>query len=130
MSAAARWGGWIVTGVISLAMVGSGVMYLVGPPRVVDVFHHLGYPDYFRTLLGTAKILGVAVILGARRIPRLREWAYAGFTFDLVAATLSHAIRGEPAAAVEPLFALALLMSSYFLWHRPMQRKTATAATA
>jgi hypothetical protein len=115
---AARWAGRIATGLVSVAMLGSGVMYVVGPPPVVGVFHHLGYPDYFRTLLGVAKILGTVAILGARRMPALREWAYAGFTFDLAAAALSHAISREPAAAVEPMIALGLLMSSYVLWHR------------
>jgi DNA-directed RNA polymerase specialized sigma24 family protein len=51
--------------------------------------------------------------------PFLTRWAYAGFTFDFLAASLSHALRGDGAAAVSPLVALGLLATSYVLWHRP-----------
>jgi len=38
----------------------------------------LGYPDYFLTMLGVAKLLSVVALLAP--VPRwLREWAYAGF---------------------------------------------------
>jgi hypothetical protein len=100
-------------------MVGSGTLYLIGPPQVAEVFRHLGYPDYFRNILGVAKILGVATLLFGRRWPTLREWAYAGFAFDFFAASLSHAISGDGAAAIPPLVALALLTGSYLLWYLP-----------
>src|SRR3712207_4585913 len=70
---------WTLTGLFGLMMLASGVMYLSGNPQPVEGFRHLGYPDYFRTLLGIAKILG-AVALLVPVVPRtLREWAYAGF---------------------------------------------------
>lgn len=120
-------GAWLTTGLFALVMTVSGVLYLAGPRAVVDGVHHLGYPDYFRTLLGIAKLLGVAAILGARSRRTLREWAYAGFTFDLVAAFFSHAIRGDGRASVFPLVLLAVLASSYLLWHRRRGRSEATA---
>jgi len=49
----------------------------------------------------------------------LREWAYAGFTFDLVGAIASHTLSGEPIAQAAPaLFALALLVVSCSLRRR------------
>jgi hypothetical protein len=122
-SALARASGWAITGFFSLAMLGSGTLYLIGPPQVAEVFRHLGYPDYFRSILGVAKILGVATILFGRHWPTLREWAYAGFTFDFFAASLSHAIRGDGAAAIMPLVALALLTGSYLLWYLPRREE-------
>jgi hypothetical protein len=112
-------GAWITTGLFALVMTLSGALYLVGPQPVVEGFRHLGYPDYFRTLLGIAKLLGVAAILGAGPRRTLREWAYAGFAFDLIAAALSHAMRGDGRAAAFPLIVLGLLAGSYVLWHRP-----------
>jgi hypothetical protein len=100
-------------------MTFSGALYLVGPHPVVEGFHHLGYPDYFRALLGIAKLLGVAAILGAGARRTLREWAYAGFTFDLLAASVSHALSGDGQAALVPLALVGLLAASYVLWHRP-----------
>ncbi len=110
-----RLGAWVATGLLLLAMTFSGVLYVIGPPPVIGEFRHLGYPDYFRTLLGVAKLLGVAALLMPR--PRLlREWAYAGFAFDLIAASLSHVLSGDPfAAAAPPLGVLAVLVCSYVL---------------
>jgi hypothetical protein len=126
----ARWSGRAATGLFVLAMTGSGLMYLLGPPNVTAVFHHLGYPLYFSKLLGVAKLLGILGILGGGRYPPLREWAYAGFTFDLLAAALSHAIVGDGFAAAAPLVALALLAASYFLWRAPRTGESpATKAT-
>lgn len=122
-SSAAVWGARITTGIFSLVMTFSAAMYLVGPPPIVAVFHHLGYPDYFRVALAVAKLLGIATILVGGRAPRLREWAYAGFTFDLIAAAVSHAAIGEAGPAFAPLIALSLMLCSYFLWHRPRTRE-------
>jgi hypothetical protein len=56
--------------------------------------HHQGlallaYPPYMLAVLGTAKILG-AIALVVPKFPRLKEWAYAGFVFDLIGAIWSH----------------------------------------
>ena len=47
----------------------------------LEVFHRLGYPDYFAPMLGTAQLLGVVAILAPVPV-MLREWAYAGLAFD------------------------------------------------
>jgi hypothetical protein len=110
---------WVVTGLFCLMMTASGVMYLLGAKEVVEAFSHLGYPDYFRTLLGIAKLSG-AVALLAPMVPRtLREWAYAGFVINLVAASVSHAASGDPVGqAISPLVILGFLLTSHQLWHR------------
>ena len=45
-------------------------------------FAGLGYPAYIGPIVGTWKILATIAIL-APRLPRLKEWAYAGVFFDL-----------------------------------------------
>jgi hypothetical protein len=95
-------------------MFASGVLYLVAPRPLMAALQQLGYPAYFLKLLGIAKLLGVAGILAPGR-PRLREWAYAGFTFDLVFAIASHAVRSGAADALPPLVVLGLLAASYVL---------------
>lgn len=113
-----RVAGWITTGLFAAMMMVSGVSFLVGPAQVVETFGHLGYPLYFARLLGLAKLLGVVVLL-APRVGILREWAYAGFTFVLVAALLSHGLSGDGAGRAAPAaFTLGLLLTSYFLRRR------------
>jgi hypothetical protein len=110
---------WISTGLFAAMFALSGALFIAGPPDVVANFHHLGYPDYFRQLLGVTKLLGVAALLLPLPTPTLREWAYAGFTFTCLAAALSHAMSGDAFGKVAPsLFALAILMTSYFLRRR------------
>jgi hypothetical protein len=116
---ARKVGIWLSTGVLAAMFAFSGALFLAGPPDVVAGFRHLGYPDYFRPLLGLAKLLGVAALLLPPPSPVLREWAYAGFTFTCLAAAYSHAMSGDAFGKVVPsIFALALVMTSYLLRRR------------
>lgn len=109
---------WAVTALVALMMVGSGAAYLVGAPQMVEGFRHLGYPDYFRVVLGVAKVAGAGVLLVPFVPATLREWTYAGFAITLGSAAISHAAVGDPASRLAgPLVALALLLVSYGL-HR------------
>ena len=50
----------------------------------------LGYPDYFAYALAIAKVLGVIAIVYPKTPTMLKEWAYAGLSFTLIFAFLSH----------------------------------------
>lgn len=119
-------GYWIPTVLFSLAMTGSGLGALTRQPPLVEAYTHLGYPLYFMTLLGVSKLLGVATLL-APGVPRLKEWAYAGFTINMLSAAVSHVAKGDPASnAAGPLVFLGLLLAS---WHlRPEGRRLAGPA--
>ena len=80
---------------------------------------HLGYPPYFAFILGTGKLLGaLAIVLPTPRW--IKEWAYAGFFFNLTAAAFSRAAVGDGAAdIIAPLVFLALVMVSRAL--RPVE---------
>jgi len=78
----------------------------------------LGYPLYFMKLLGAAKLLGiVAIVTGLS--PTLKEWAYAGFTFEVCGAIASHVSVADPTwKALVPLAFLAVQLTSYWIWRR------------
>lgn len=83
----------------------------------------LGYPTYFGTMLAIFKVSGAIVIMFSRFPRRLKEWAYAGFTFDFLAAAISNgAVFGIGAEVVSPLIALLILAVSYVYYHK-LQRK-------
>lgn len=109
---------WIPTVQIALVMAVGGVSDALRTESGLQVFRHLGYPDYFSTILGVAQVLGVVALLAP--VPRtLREWAYAGFTIDVGAAIISILAVGDPLSHVAiPLYALAMLQLSYFAWRR------------
>ncbi len=104
---------WIATGLISAGMLMSAFMYLTKNPELMKSFQSAGYPDYFVLILGTAKLLG-AIVLLAPVWSRLKEWAYAGFTFTFIGAVWTHLATGTPWIA--PFIALLILSVSY--WFR------------
>ncbi|GAA4728408.1 hypothetical protein GCM10023229_01740 [Flavisolibacter ginsenosidimutans] len=61
---------------------------LVNEDSVKLIHGILGYPVYFIPFTGWAKLIGALVLLlpGSGRI---KEWAYAGLFFDLIAAVYS-----------------------------------------
>lgn len=80
---------------------------------------HLGYPEYFGNALVVFKILGVIILIVPKAPKRLKEWAYAGFTFDFLFASISHfAVDGLYFETFFPLIVLAVLMVSYIFYHK------------
>jgi len=113
-------GYWVTTGLFAAAFLASGATEIAAAPAMVLVMRALGYPLYFLTILGIWKVLGAAALL-APRLPRLKEWAYAGIFFDLTGAAISHACSGDPAGkVVTPLVFLLLAGASWAL--RPPAR--------
>lgn len=90
---------------------------------------HLGYPDYFGSLLVICKVIGATMLVIPAIPPRLKEWAYAGLTFDFAFAFASNwAVDGLHAATFFPLVVLAILAVSYFSYHKLLKRKILTTA--
>ena len=112
---------WVSTGctvLVVLAFAASGIAYLARPEPITAGMKHLGYPDYFPVMLGIAKLLAAAAI-ASPRARRLKEWAYAGLTFDLIAAAIAHALAGDgPGKVIAPLALLAVLAVSYLDFYR------------
>lgn len=80
---------------------------------------HLGYPEYFGSALVLFKILGVIALIIPKIPRRLKEWAYAGFVFDFIFASISHtAVEGFGFGTVFPLIILAVLMVSYVYYYK------------
>ncbi len=110
---------WLSTLLFLLPTAGGGVPELLwqGPSSTAAIMTHLGYPLYVMRILGFAKILGALAIV-TNRNPRLKEWAYAGFTFDFLGAAASHAFVGDKVQPFIPLAFLAALSVSYVSWRR------------
>ena len=108
---------WTVTILFALAMLQSGIVQLMQSEGSKELMALLGYPMYVSTILGVAKILG-AIVLVQRTFKALREWAYAGFAFDLIGAAASGAFIGEILVVVVPLVYLVVMFLSYFLWKK------------
>ncbi len=109
---------WVATVIIFLF---EGVMpALTGHTEVAkEGIRHLGYPDYFGTALTICKVLGALAVTIPQIPKRIKEWAYAGLAFDFIFATISlWAVDGFTPMTLFPLVVLAILMVSYFSYHK------------
>ncbi len=114
---------WITTGLIFLF---EGVMPALFSQTEMakEGISHLGYPVYFGVMLVVFKVLG-ALVLIIPNLPRnLKEWAYAGFAIDFIAASVSHwVVDGLNGEAIFPLIVLAILIVSYVQFYKLEQAK-------
>lgn len=122
---------WVSTVWLALGMTSTGIVQVSGMQDELDRMTELGYPAYFITILGVWKILGVVAVL-TPRFALVKEWAYAGFFFNMTGAIVSHIAASSPLSDLfGPTLLLVLTVVSWYF--RPADRKvipnTATAGT-
>lgn len=109
---------WASTILFAAFMLLSGVMSLIPSPEGAKALTDLGYPVYLNTILGVAKILGAVAILQPK-YKTIKEWAYAGFTIDLVGASASFILSSNGLSSLVlmiPFF--VVLFTSYYFWKK------------
>lgn len=109
---------WVATIIIFLF---EGVMpaFTSQTELAKEGIRHLGYPQYFGNMLVVFKVLGSLALIIPAVPARVKEWAYAGFAFDFIAACVSHAvIDGIGFEAAFPLLVLGILIVSYVYYHK------------
>jgi uncharacterized membrane protein YphA (DoxX/SURF4 family) len=97
---------WIATLWLALGMTSTGIVQLLKVEGEVERMSQLGFPSYTLTILGVWKILGVIAVL-IPRFPLVKEWAYAGFFFNMSGAIFSHITMGS---SMGELFGPSLLI--------------------
>jgi uncharacterized membrane protein YphA (DoxX/SURF4 family) len=109
---------WVFTGLFIALTLVSAIPDIMRIPEVVARITKLGYPAYFVPFIGAVKVLGtVAIVIPG--FPRIKEWAYAGFVFDLVGAEYSGIAAGDPTNPLTAVMVgLILLAGSYFSYHK------------
>jgi hypothetical protein len=112
---------WIVTAILSFSIFFGGLAQALQLKETVQGFKPLGYPNYFISLIGIWKMLGVIAIL----IPKfklLKEWAYAGIFFVMSGAVISHIASNDVSVQIIAPFLLTVLTVLSW-WLRPLNRK-------
>lgn len=113
---------WVFTALFAAFMLTSTIPNILSAPEWVEIFKQLGYPLYMLPAIGVAKLLGIIALL-VPGFPRIKEWAYAGFFFDLTGAVYS----GLSVGGFNPLMLVMLIpfglgTLSYIFYHiRPRQ---------
>jgi len=109
---------WIVTVIFVVFMLFSGISELLQIASAQQILKSLGYPVYLNYILGTAKVIGCIVLI-QWRFNTVKEWAYAGFTIDILGAAASTFFAGEGIGpALFTVVFLTPVFLSYWLWKR------------
>jgi uncharacterized membrane protein YphA (DoxX/SURF4 family) len=109
---------WLTTGLIFL-MEGVMPAFTSQTELAKEGIRHLGYPEYFGNALVVFKVLGALSLIIPQVPKRIKEWAYAGFAFDFIFASISHfAIDGIDFQSFFPLIFLGILTTSYISYHK------------
>lgn len=93
----------------------SGFLEITKSPATYPKTLKMGYPPYFILTLGISKICG-AIVLLIPRIKRLKEWAFAGFTFDVIFAFISGLAISSPADYIKAIIVFWIIMLTYSLF--------------
>jgi uncharacterized membrane protein YphA (DoxX/SURF4 family) len=112
---------WISTGIMFLF---EGVMpaFTSQSEMAKQGISHLGYPPYFGVALAIFKVLGAIVLILPQAKGRIKEWAYAGFTFNILFAIISNTVvDGFGAGTIFPIIIGLILALSYWSYHKRMQ---------
>lgn len=109
---------WVVTLLFLAFIVMGAVQELMQTAVWQKIMTDLGYPTYLNYILGFAKIAGAVAII-QWNYKTIKEWAYAGFTFDIVGAATSVYLAGLGIGnALFLLVFLIPLFISYGLWKK------------
>lgn len=76
----------------------------------------LGYPDYFAYALIVCKVLGATAIMLPKLPAKLREWAYAGLTFNLIFAAISHIVVDQEIANIAMPIVVGIVLGFSYVY--------------
>jgi len=108
---------WVLTVLFCLLMFASALGHINRAEPIDEVFHYLGFPAYFMLMLGIAKFAGIPILFYPGFV-RLKEWAYAGYTYILVGGFVSHLMAGKAfGLALTPLILWFIMAGSYVLYY-------------
>jgi DoxX-like family len=109
---------WVTT-IIIFIMEGVIPAFTSQTELAKEGIRHLGYPPYFGNALVVFKVLGALALVIPQAPKQVKEWAYAGFTFDFIFTSISHAaIEGMNFQTFFPLIFLGLLAVSYIYYYK------------
>jgi uncharacterized membrane protein YphA (DoxX/SURF4 family) len=121
---------WVLQGLLALAFVAHGWIFLAPPPELIDQMN-ASIPPPLRIFIGVAEVLA-AVGLTLPGITRIMPWlvpaAAAGLTIVMIGATVLHVVRNEMMSALTTTVLLVLVMFvAYMRWKvLPIRPRAAT----
>ena len=117
---------WIATSIIVFWCVIMTIVFF-GSEAAKAAMAHYGYPPYFGPMANIFSIIGAFGLVLPFVPARLKEWAYAGFSFNFIGAAVSNwAVDGFGFQVIFPLLFFIPLALSYFQFHKLEKMKAAS----
>jgi hypothetical protein len=114
---------WIFTIIFALMVFLDGIGGVTRQQAGIDALKHLGYPIYFLTIAGVARLSAVVALLQTK-FKVIKEWAFAGIAINFVCAFASREFVGDSfGLTLFPLIMLGFLFIPYTLWKKVEQVK-------
>ena len=116
---------WVSTALVILIMLFTAVQTFTHLDHMEDFAKQIQFPAYMFVMLSVAKVLGIITLL-IPGYPTVKEWVYAGFTFDLIGAIVLFAgsALSFPIGLWAPMaVALLMLAISYITYHKILKTK-------
>lgn len=107
---------WIALGLFSALFIYSALLTAIDAQGSYEEFLRLGFPAWLTYPTAIAKILGVVAILKSKS-RSLKDFAYAGFLYDLLLALGAHISKGD-AFVFAPIVGLGLWAFAYVMDRR------------
>lgn len=120
---------WSLLILLAVFFAISGFMEITKNPSTYPKTLRMGYPPYFILTLGIAKIAGVIALL-IPNLKRLKEWAIAGFTFDVIFAFISGRSIDSNADCIKAVIVFCVLILTYYLFLRKESLQEDSIVTA
>ncbi|HMR18129.1 MAG TPA: DoxX family protein [Sphingobacterium sp.] len=113
---------WISTSIIFLWEGLMPLSTLVFTPEYFNTgTKPLGYPDYFAYTLIVCKVLGATAIMIPKLPIKLKEWAYAGLTFNLIFAVISHAAVDKNISYILMPIVVGIILAVSYIYNQKFQ---------
>jgi putative oxidoreductase len=107
---------WTLQILLGAAFIGAGSAKLAGVPMMVELFHHIGFGQWFRYVTGTVEVTGGILLLTPRTAPFGAMLMIP--TMICAAATDFFLIGDNPLPA-----AVLVILNGVILWLRRLQVK-------
>ncbi len=103
---------WISISLFGLSILSGAGLYFFNYQHAFQEFSGLGFPTWLIYPLAVAKILGI-LLLFQRKNNTLKEWAFAGFFFNLLLAFGAHLMIND-GEAFGPVLVMLFMFASYY----------------
>jgi hypothetical protein len=111
---------WVSLILLTIGMLTSAVPSVLKLDYAVEHFcNMLKLPEYLLVFTGLAKLIGL-VLLYVPNIPKIKEWVFAGFAFDLIGAWYCNFCGLNSFIAALPIVIFMVMLFALYYFYRKL----------